>query len=182
VFGHSVGGNWAVTYALAHPDRVRGLLLMEPALYAAVDADHRTADHERMIDTVGPMFQSGPVHDAMVRFLSIVQPEVGGGNLEDFVAGELASTRSSRWEAMSMEQPMVVTWAPDVDAWQQLAQPTLVMMGERTGEVLQTVANTVADLMPNAELVVLEGVDHMAPWTHPDTVAAAVVGFIERRG
>jgi pimeloyl-ACP methyl ester carboxylesterase len=34
VFGHSGGGNWALAYAVMHPDRVRGLVLMEPALHA----------------------------------------------------------------------------------------------------------------------------------------------------
>jgi pimeloyl-ACP methyl ester carboxylesterase len=36
------------------------------------------------------------------------------------------------------------------------------------------------ELLPNGELVTLEGLDHGAPWSAPDTLAQITIEFIDR--
>ena len=68
VFGHSGGGTWSVAYALAHPDRVRGLILYEPALYGVFSPESRPPGVSTMIETVAPVFRTGPLREAMSPF------------------------------------------------------------------------------------------------------------------
>jgi pimeloyl-ACP methyl ester carboxylesterase len=54
------------------------------------------------------------------------------------------------------------------------------MEGDHTGEVLQSVAARVSELLPRGELVTLEGLDHLAPVRAPDVVARTIVAFVDR--
>ena len=76
VLGWSSGGNYAVAYALTHPNRVCGLVLMEPALYAVLPAGSRPPDVTAMIETVGPLLRAGRLHEGAARFWGILHPEL----------------------------------------------------------------------------------------------------------
>jgi pimeloyl-ACP methyl ester carboxylesterase len=180
IFGWSAGGNWAVAYALAHPDRVRGLVLMEPALYSAIPADSRSPGTVAMIETVGPLFRVGRLREAIEGFQRALNPELSPEVLAERAAERLSPDRRPGWESMAAEQPLVVSWAPTPAEWARLTQPALVLEGDRTGEVLRSVAAKVAERLPRGELVTLGGLDHGAPWSAPDSVAQAIVAFIDR--
>lgn len=79
-----------------------------------------------------------------------------------------------------MECPLVVSWAPTPMEWTRLAQPALVMEGDRTAEFLRATAAKVAELLPRGELATLKGLDHSAPWEAPDIVAQRTIEFINR--
>jgi haloalkane dehalogenase len=182
VFGHSAGGNWAVAYALAHPDQVCGLVLMEPALYSVFATGDRSPGVAAMIETVGPLFRAGRLHEAVAQFMGVLHPELTPEALDERAAEYLAPDRRLGWESMATEQPLVVSWCPTLEEWARLTQPALVMEGDRTGEVLRAVAARVSELLPCGELATLEGLDHMAPWSTPDIVAQKTVEFIDRVG
>lgn len=180
VFGHSAGGNFGVAYAVAHPERVRGLVLMEPALYSAIPPGSRLPGVVTMIETVGPLFYAGRLHEAVARFVGVLEPERSSEALDEFAAEVLSSDRRMGWESMATEQPLVVSWCPTPSEWARLTQPALVMEGDRTGEVLRAVAAEVAELLPRGELATLEGLNHMAPWDAPDIVAQRTIEFFDR--
>jgi len=180
VFGHSAGGNWAVAYALAHPDQVCGLVLMEPALYSVFPAGDRSPGVAAMIETVGPLFRAGRLHEAVAQFMGVLRPELTPEALEELAAESLAPDWRPVWESVATEQPLVVSWCPTLAEWARLTQPALVMEGDRTGEVLRAVAARVSELLPCGELATLEGLDHLAPWNAPGIVAQRIIEFIER--
>jgi pimeloyl-ACP methyl ester carboxylesterase len=180
VFGHSAGGNWAVAYALAHPQKACGLVLMEPALYSIISPGRRSPGVIAMIESVGPLFRAGRLHEAVTEFMGIIQPELSPKALAERVADFLSPEKKPRWESMATEQPLVVSWCPTPSEWAQLTQPALVIEGDRTGEVLRAVAARVSELLPRGELATLEGLDHSAPWSAPDVVSQRAIEFIDR--
>jgi len=180
VFGHSGGGTWSVAYALAHPDRVRGLILYEPALYGVFPPESRPPAVSAMIETVAPMFRAGRLHEAVSSFERVMHPELSPTIANERAATYLASDWRVGWEAFVTEMSLVVTWSPTPEQWAQLIPPALVMAGDCTAEALPEIAIRVSEQLPNGELAILEGQDHGAPMGAPDVVAQRTVEFIDR--
>ena len=99
VFGWSAGGNWAVAYALAHPDRVRGLVLMEPALYPVIPPGSRSPGVVAMIESVGPLFRAARLREEAIE------------GFWQAVAACLSPDWRPGWESLAA-QPLVVSWCP----------------------------------------------------------------------
>jgi pimeloyl-ACP methyl ester carboxylesterase len=180
VFGHSGGGTWSIAYALAHPDRVRGLILYEPALYGVFPPEGRPPGVAAMIERVAPLFRAGRLHEAVSSFEQAAHPELSPAAADECAATYLASDWRAGWEAFVTEMSVVVTWSPMPEQWAQLTQPALVMTGDCTVEALPEIAARVAEMLPHGELAILEGQDHGAPLGAPDVVAQRTVEFIDR--
>ena len=60
IFGYSSGGNFALAYAVAHPDRVKGIIMVEPALYAIYPK--KPQEVERMAEAM-TLFKQGRVEE-----------------------------------------------------------------------------------------------------------------------
>jgi pimeloyl-ACP methyl ester carboxylesterase len=182
VFGHSGGGNWALAYAVAHPDLVRGLVLMEPALHAVFPPGDRPPGVATIVETVSPLFRAGRLPEAIAAFLGVLHPDLSPKELDEQVTGILASNGRAGWESLPTEMPAIVSWCPTPTEWIRITQPALLMKGDRSWEWIQELAARVAELLPRGELWTLEGLDHGAPGRAPDVVAAKIVEFIDRVG
>jgi pimeloyl-ACP methyl ester carboxylesterase len=180
LLSHSAGGNFAVAYAVAHPDRVRGLLLFEPPLLAVFPAGSRPSGAAAMIEIVAPLFRAGRIHEGIAQFWGTFDPELSPEALDERATADLSSDRRRYSEALAMEHPLVVSWCPTPSEWTRLTQPALVMAGDRTQEFHRATAIKVAELLPRGELAMLEGHHHGAIWTAPDVVAQRIVEFIDR--
>jgi pimeloyl-ACP methyl ester carboxylesterase len=155
---------------------------MEPAFYAAVPPSSRSPGSVTMIESVGPLFLAGRLDEAVTQFWSVLHPELSPQALAERVAGFLSPKQRPRWASMATEQPLVSSWTPMPAEWARIAQPARVIEGDRTGEVLRSIAAQVAEFLPHGELVTLKGFDHMAPWNAPEIVAQKVIEFIDRVG
>jgi pimeloyl-ACP methyl ester carboxylesterase len=180
VFGHAASGVFAVAYAVAHPNRVRGLVLMEPALLAIFPADGPRPGVATTIEMVAPLPHAGGIHQTIAEFWGIRHSELSPEALDESAADVVVSNRRMWWEAHAMECALAASWAPTPSEWARLTQPSLVMEGDRTDDVLRTVAAMVSELLPHGELATLKGHDHVAHWDAPDGVAQKAVEFIER--
>jgi pimeloyl-ACP methyl ester carboxylesterase len=108
VFGHSSGGNHALAYALFHPDSVRGLVLMEPALYAIYPPEEMPPEVERMKHVAMPLFKQGEVENGWDEFgEAIFGPRSNSTPRPTRTATDLDAFRS-----FGFDQPMVITWCP----------------------------------------------------------------------
>lgn len=176
VFSHSSGGNFAVAYAIFYPDRVRGLVLMEPPLFAVFPPESRPPGVTAMMERIVPLLRAGRIDEAVEEFFSVHNPEMS----PEAVAQQLAERRPY-WEAFAMDQLLVVSWAPTPSQWARLTQPTLIVKGDRTAASwYRECAARMMELLPNGELVTLKGLDHGAPWSAPDILAQTAAEFIDR--
>jgi pimeloyl-ACP methyl ester carboxylesterase len=180
VFGWSSGGVFAVAYAVAHPERVRGLLLGEAPLLAVLPQEGRPPDADVQIEIVAPLCRAGRIHEAIAQFFGLFQPELSPEALGQRATNALSSDRRRYWERFAREHPLVVSWAPTLEEWARLTQPALVMAGDRTLASLRATAVKVAELLPRGELATLKGLDHGAPRTAPAVVAQGIIEFIDR--
>ena len=59
LLSHSSGGNFAIAYAVAHPHRVRGMVLVEPPLFAVFPAESRPPGANAMMEEIVPLLRAG---------------------------------------------------------------------------------------------------------------------------
>jgi pimeloyl-ACP methyl ester carboxylesterase len=185
LLGNSMGGTWALWYALAHPDRVNRLVLLgAPPLMPG------TRVPQPMLavatPTVGqPPKMPPPSRETVVQNMSVLGEADSIVNYPDQIdalvaAGydQLAAT------ARLTELRAAITptgWQPALemrpDELHDLSVPTLLIWGERDPLGGADVARMTAATIPQARLEVLSA-GH-APWLgHADRVATLVSDFV----
>ena len=178
--GHSYGGAVALKTALAHPERLRSLILFEPVLFSLLFADDATQPAALEIaavrdDTVAAV-QRGDHDAAGGRF---VDYWMGGGVWAGMPAtrrqavAEAMSAVSSEWDAAFME-PTPLEGLATLDV------PVLLLTGSDSPASSRAVARLLMKALPRVTTVEIEGVGHMAPVTHPEHVNALIERHLER--
>lgn len=68
-----------------------------------------------------------------------------------------------------------------VPLWKQITTPTLVIQGTRDSLVDPGNADFAKTMLVNAPITIqlLEGIDHFIPWSHPETIRAATLEFLD---
>ena len=176
VIGHSFGAVVALRIALAHPERVRSLTVIEPVFFAIAleDRPETLAQHDT---------DAQPFRDAIAS---------GDRDTAARVFNRMWSAESPKWLDMPERTRAAMVRAihvvPDTqpfiyeDTAGLLAPggidackiPTLVMRGETAHPAIVAVNDGLAARMPNAAQSVIATAGHMAPITHPDAVAGAM--------
>ena len=157
----SMGGQTAIDLALAHPDRVAGLVLIGTAIRdapypilekgptAELNTRLEAADAAGDLDEVGRldawMWLDGP---------SAAEGRVGGPTRELFLD----------MNARALRAPDPGEQAELPAAWPRLGEittPTLVMIGRLDAEDVQVIDEQAAGIIPGARLRWLDGVAHV---------------------
>lgn len=183
--GQSGGGVWALWYAMAHPERVRSLVLLGSA---PLLPGTRCPAPLRLMATpgLGPVMARlvKPTRTSLVRLLSSIgegdtivrHPElidalVAGGNDRVAVAADLAELRA-------LIQPFgfrrAMRYRPA--ELKGLRMPTLLIWGDHDPVGAVDAAQAVAGLIPGARLEVLSA-GHVPQLGHPQRVALLVSDF-----
>lgn len=175
--GCSMGGGLAVDFALRHPGRVLGLVLIGTSITGApwtataeetaiemaeedawergdLDLVNRVQAHE-WLD--GPRTQSGRVGgDARALFFDMNAKALAKPNLTQ------EEGRPAAWTRV-----------------EQVSAPTLLIVGDEDFTALVERHETLSESMPNAFAVVLEGVAHIPSIERPDLVNSLLLQFLD---
>jgi pimeloyl-ACP methyl ester carboxylesterase len=173
VGGLSMGAGTALRFALAHPERVRGLVLAAfppgpkvPGSFTAVARAFAEAIERDGLDAAGARFVWGPTSGLDPQAAKLVRQ----GFLEHPPHGLAHTLRGG-----IAEQPSVGDLAPRLAA---LQQPALVVVGDRDRMSLEP-CRALASVLPDARLAVIEGAGHVVNLAKPAEFNAELGRFLD---
>lgn len=167
--GHSMGAAIAQRFAIDHPERVLGLVLV--GAFAALGRNPACLTFEET--ALAPL--TDPIDPAFVREFQ-----------ESTLARPLPEAVLNRVVTESLKAPARVWKA----AWRTLLEtdltrdlsritaPTLLVWGDRDELVLRFEQEILLSSIPNARLATFEGAGHAPQWEEPDRFAALVTNFV----
>lgn len=169
--GSSMGGAFAIDFALAHPDKVRGLFLAAPGLSGGLlppfdPAEQAAFDYdETKSKEVAESWGRKDAERAFELLRALWCAALDGPNLELFRtmvrenAAEVFEDRSFRHARRA---------PPPLDLLPSLRVPTTVLVGDRDNPSSIPFAQHIARAIPNARLVTVPGADHLINLSQPD--------------
>lgn len=191
LLGHSMGGLWALWYALARPNRVKRLVLIGPPQLPGT----RTPFPYRIMATpgIGELLQklSPPSPKSVLQFASFMgehasicrHPEI----IELLVASgrNPVTARTDLAEGRTIISPLALISRSGFrkrmrvrqEELQKLSIPTLLVWGQNEPLGDAKVAKEVSELIPHCQIEIIPG-GH-APWLgHPHRVAKLITTFV----
>lgn len=172
LIGHSIGATVALRIAVAAPDAVRSLTLIEPVLFAAVPNAG-----EAQLD-VRTLLADGREEEATRQFLSAW----GTQSYDDL--------RPTMQEQMRKRIGLVADTAPTLGedradilrdgGLESIDAPVLLISGEKSPGIIHAIADNLADRLPDVGRASVPGAGHMVPITHPSEIAGLIAVNLER--
>ena len=180
VVAGSMGGQAAIDLTLAHRERVSGLALIGTAVRGAPYPDLRegaTAELNARIEAAGAAGDLDEVN-RLEAWMWLDGPAVAEGRVGG-PARELFLEMNGR--ALRAEDPGEQAGFPP--AWPRLgeiAAPALVMLGRLDAEDILAINPQVAELIPGARLLHLDGVAHVPQLEGDRATLDAIAEFVDR--
>lgn len=177
--GHSMGGALGFMAALKWPDRFKTVTLIEPVLFMF------------LTQAGNALIAEGHYATSMVHgYLHMKRPEQAARAFMDFWAEEGAfdaapehvqayvtatiSRVADDWAGMLPGLP----GSPQLDEVSKMALPTLLMRGGATRPSASAIVGLMSERLPNAQLIDIPDVSHMAAATEPNLVNLYILEFI----
>ncbi len=183
--GNSMGGGVSWRYALAHPDRVQALLLLDAGGMPARAGDPRPRSN------IGFRIVRSPVGRWLGRQItprSLIEQSLQQSVSNQAVVTDEAVTRY--WELLRFPGNREATMVRFARGWdtsmadqaRTIAAPTLVLFGAEDRLINPSAAQSFAERLPDDEVVLLPGIGHLPMEEAPDATATAIRRFLGARG
>ncbi|WP_370228877.1 alpha/beta fold hydrolase [Cognatishimia sp.] len=179
LMGHSFGGYVALRVAIECPDMVRSLSLYEPVFFAA-GADWGALDVQAYRDEmseVAALVDQGRADEGARLF---VRSWGDGRRWHDLPEAQRAQFAELMPAVLAAQHALLDDVGGYIPRLSEISCPTLVMDGALSHPTMPLVQNAIADKIPGAQRLTLEGVGHMGVITHPHLVATAFAENIAR--
>ena len=182
--GWSHGGLVAATAAVSDPSLVRSLILYEASVISVLPAESPEGkivreDRARMF---GPVVAAASETGDFIKAAKLLQEVVfqlrpGEFNSlpEDLQTVLLDNARVVPLMFAAPPPPVITC-----DMLKDFTRPTLVMRGEKSRAFFTLISEAITKCVPGARQVILQNVNHDAPWRDPAAFTAAVFEFLSR--
>jgi 3-oxoadipate enol-lactonase len=173
VIGLSMGGEIAVNFALAYPERVESLVLVGSSLGGFQWSDEWNASWV-------PIFTAASTSGKeAVLELVLRLPLIAAAMENPEVAPRLTQILSeySAWHFLNAD-PVQHPEPPAAQRLNQIRVPTLIVIGEHDLPDLHGIAATLQEHIPNATRIGVPGVGHVVSMEAPARLNEIVLGFL----
>jgi pimeloyl-ACP methyl ester carboxylesterase len=179
LIGHSFGAVVALRLAIAQPETVRTLTLIEPVLFAAARGFQEWDEHAALMADFDAALADGRTTAAAAEFTRIW----GTGVRWEDMNAESRSGLVERIGLIAAGDPALFEDSGGIllpDALESLAMPVLLIRGDRSPAIIERIAEEIAARLPDVGVATVPGAGHMAPITHPDEVAGLIGVNLDR--
>jgi len=183
IVGPSMGGRIALDTALAHPEKLGGLLLIAPG-YSGMDYDHvpggkATFERDETLSKAAvDAWGAGKLEEATEYLRQLWASALTGDGLQLFRtmvrdnAPEVFEDRSGQHEQRE--------GAPAAGRLSEVRVPTHILVGDRDNPAMPHLANYLGRGIPGAQVEVVPGADHLLNLSRPDAFDAALRRILSR--
>ncbi len=179
--GHSSSCQMGLDLAIARPELVHSLILLEPAALGGFTVPASEELGRRFAAPAMEAFAAGDVAAAFDTFMRGVCGEGHRAVTEDRL-GPTGYERAIRDAAFFFRDELPAVFESRFDAAEaaRVRQPVLIVEGgesARLGPLSQQITALATTLLPHAEVVTIAGVNHQMPLQDPDAVARVIATF-----
>lgn len=162
--GCSMGGGTALSFALAHPERVHGLVLLCPGApgFPMPDEPQLDAEYESLVDKRDV--------DGLVQLCLRLWVRAGA---DDAAVAQVRAAVPAWFDQDEYLQPT----EPVYDRLHELQVPSVVMVGDKDRPVAVAVAAGTAARIPSCEFIWMPGTDHFPSLREPQLVTDTILRF-----
>jgi pimeloyl-ACP methyl ester carboxylesterase len=173
--GHSYGGAVALHFARLNGALVRSLALIEPVAF------HLLEERAEIAAVAGGVARAVACGDYLGGFGAFVDYWSGPGSWDAVPAARRAAM-AARLPKIAMEFHAALSEGAGTDAYRKIGVPTLIMRGALSPRPAKRICELLAQSLPDARLVTIDGAGHMAPLTHTDQVNDLIAMHLNQGG
>jgi pimeloyl-ACP methyl ester carboxylesterase len=178
IVGLSMGGQIAIDFALAYPERVAGLVLVGPGMSGfAFESD----ELQEYIEELTAAFTSNEFSEITATFARwwCDGPQRDSTQVDPLVRHkvlEMLSGSRQRWEYANLAEyldPPAIEWL------RQIRAPTMAIVGGIDMPDIHSIVDLIAEQVPEAQKVVIPNVAHMVNLEAPKEFNEIVLEFLK---
>ena len=176
LLGHSMGGRVVLGLALARPDLISSLILMDTSAWSFVPTDPAVSqfltDFLNAFDPANGMPENFSMPNPEDDLIVAATPPAWRTEKEATVRGmDAYAVKALGIDLLTNTRLSVRDQLPGIKQW------TTVLVGALDGQLAEQAPELTAEL-PNANLTVIPGAYHSPQLTHPDQWRAAIVNHL----
>jgi len=194
LIGHSYGGFTAAYCAAAHPEIIRSLVLIEPAVSTMLLKNRKSPVQLLKLLLTSPStamsaasFQRNSLDPCLAAFNrgdyeSALRLNVDGIMNRKNALDQLPETVQRMMKENEKTVGELIAEPPifDKDAAAKIAAPTLLIHGTESPKVLHSIVERLAKAIPKSEVAKVSGSAHFPHFEKPDEFNGLVLGFLDR--